>query len=57
MTVPGLESTDCTGVVKGNADLASERKQPPGADKPETPPLPIYPQPGDLPTDTTRTPA
>lgn len=47
----GLESTACTGVVKGNADLYGEGQyegQPPTADG-HAAPLPVYPQPSDLP--------
>lgn len=53
--VEGLDATDCTGVIQRNADVQSIRKEPPGADTTERPPLPIYPQQGDLPNDTTRT--
>lgn len=43
----GLQATDCTGVIKGNADIACERAEP----VPDiVVPLPIYPAPSDLPS-------
>lgn len=50
--VHGLEVTDCTGVVKGNADLECAEQG--WTNTPETAdghaaPLPIYPQKSDLP--------
>ena len=44
---PSLHATDCTGVIKGNADIACERAMP---DPDAHVPLPIYPAPADLPT-------
>ena len=38
-------ATDCTGVIKGNADLQCDRLPYTQADRPM--PLPVYPQPGD----------
>ena len=48
----GLDSTDCTGVVKGNSDLdccdQGWSNTPDTADG-HAAPLPVYPQPSDLP--------
>lgn len=43
----GLQAVDCTGVIKGNADIVCERATP----TPDTAcTLPIYPLPDHLPT-------
>lgn len=46
-TIPTGESTDCTGVQLGNADVDHGTWT--GTPTPERAPLPVYPQPGDLP--------
>jgi hypothetical protein len=42
MTPDDLESTDCTGIIKGNEDIVCEWKPPVNQ---ETPPPLIYPIP------------
>lgn len=45
---PDLSTVDCTGITTGNEDLAESLQwKPPAAQ--ERAPLPIYPQPDDLP--------
>lgn len=50
----GLESTDCTGVMTGNSDLDCCDQGWSGVPKTadgHAAPLPVYPQPSDLPAD------